>query len=124
MKSGMKVASSLSLLQKRFETDENVPITNKENVPVFQSSAFKLKYHYFFNNKKHIFKIIYFDLYYLIIFWGNIYINGNRRLPWSMATKTLPKCKSYMYVKFAILSCFYGRILSCFFLFQNQPFHG
>ena len=66
--------------------------------------------------------MIHFDLYYLIIFWGNIYINGNRNLPWSMATKTLPKCKSFMYVKFAILSCFYGRILSCFFLLQNHRF--
>ena len=46
----MKVASSLSLLQKRFETDENVPITNMENVPVFQSSAFKQKI-FFFNQK-------------------------------------------------------------------------
>ena len=49
----MKVASSVSLLQTRFETDENVTITNMENVPVFQSSAFKLKYLFFNKNNTY-----------------------------------------------------------------------
>ena len=77
-----------------------------ENVPVFQSSAFKLKYHFFFQPKQYIFKIIHFDLYYLIIFLGNIYIKGNRRLPWSMATKTLPECKSYIMLNLPIYLAF------------------
>ena len=100
----MEVASSVSLLQTRFETDENVTITNMENVPVFQSSAFKLKN--FFSTKKYLSKMIHFDLYYLIIFLGNIYIKGNRRLPWSMATETLPECKSYIMLNLPIYLAF------------------
>ena len=79
-------------------------------------------YGHLFSTKKYLFKMIHFDLYYLIIFLGNIYIKGNRRLPWSMATKTLPKCKSYIMLNLPFYLAFMDESYHVFF--QNQPFHG